>query len=269
MRFRLKTEFLTYAHGQIRGGLWYKPTWWEAVQRVPPCAVLPRPRKASIPRLRFVEDALMRDFAARNPALRDVDARNFARGRTSSVAAEFVSAQLRAMRGGASASAAYDTASRWLVDNGPAVLSRVDARLLGGGGVPPAAVPPADLFERAMGMQGELLREALSTEAAARAGTSVRALPPHRTFLSAEETEAIAARTAHRAAPRLGAVGILHADARAGAAAAADSSREAESAAVAAAVDETANADAAAAGGAPAVADGSPPRRRHKGEGSR
>ncbi len=64
MRFRLKTEFLTYAHSQIRGGLWYKPTWWEAVQRVPPCAVLPRPRKSTIPRLRFVEDALMRCVAA-------------------------------------------------------------------------------------------------------------------------------------------------------------------------------------------------------------
>lgn len=60
MRFRLKTEFLTYAHDQIRGGLWYKPTWWEAVQKVPPTAVMPRIKKKDIPRIRFVEDKLMR-----------------------------------------------------------------------------------------------------------------------------------------------------------------------------------------------------------------
>lgn len=59
MRFRLKTEFLTYAHDQIRGGLWYKPTWWEAVQKVPPTAVMPRIKKKDIPRIRFVEDKLM------------------------------------------------------------------------------------------------------------------------------------------------------------------------------------------------------------------
>jgi len=64
MRFRLKTSFLTYAHDQIRGGLWYKPTWWEAVQKVPPTAVLPRLKKKFIPRLRFIEDKLMRLVSA-------------------------------------------------------------------------------------------------------------------------------------------------------------------------------------------------------------
>lgn len=188
-----------------------------------------------------------------------MDARNFARGRTASVAAEFVSAQLRDMKADASESEAYDAASRWLVENGPAVLRKVDARLLGGGGVPAAAVPPADTFARVMGMQAELLREALAAEEAARAGRAERALPAHRTFLSADELAGLAARTAHRTAPRVGAAAVRH-QARAGAEAAAEAAREAEADDVRAAVAESAEADAVAAAGAPAVADGSPPK---------
>lgn len=60
VRFRLKTEFLTYAHNQIRGGLWYRPTWWTAVSAVPPAAVVPRVKKRDVPRIRFLEDRLMR-----------------------------------------------------------------------------------------------------------------------------------------------------------------------------------------------------------------
>jgi hypothetical protein len=99
MRFRLKTEFLTFARDQIRGGLWYKvrrsagggllasamrchpatfadnyhcprpnppprsllqPTWWDAVTKVPPSGFVPRVKKADIPHVRFVEDRLIR-----------------------------------------------------------------------------------------------------------------------------------------------------------------------------------------------------------------
>lgn len=59
MRFRLKTDFLTYARDQVRGGLWYKPSWWEAVQKVPPPTAPGRLRKADIPRIRFAEDRLV------------------------------------------------------------------------------------------------------------------------------------------------------------------------------------------------------------------
>ena len=90
MRFRLKTDFLTYARDQIRGGIWYKvrrvratarhevrrgtpallspaisrpqpqPAWWDAVRKVPPTAFVPRVKKADIPRITFVEDRLIR-----------------------------------------------------------------------------------------------------------------------------------------------------------------------------------------------------------------
>ncbi len=86
MRFRLKTDFLTYARDQIRGGLWYKvraprrplacivqkfnastsyffvlqPAWWDAVSKVPPVHFQPRIQKREVPTIRFVEDSLMR-----------------------------------------------------------------------------------------------------------------------------------------------------------------------------------------------------------------
>ena len=52
MRFRLKTDFVSFAREQIRGGLWFKPAWWEAVARAPPLALrlLPSwPRPEEVP----------------------------------------------------------------------------------------------------------------------------------------------------------------------------------------------------------------------------
>ena len=60
MRFRLKSDFLTFARDQIRGGIWYKPAWWEAVRKVPPTAFFPRTKKNEIPTLRFLEDKLVK-----------------------------------------------------------------------------------------------------------------------------------------------------------------------------------------------------------------
>jgi hypothetical protein len=60
MRFRPRTDFLTFARDQIRGGIWYKPAWWEAVTKVPPAAFVPRVKKRDIPRITFVEDRLIR-----------------------------------------------------------------------------------------------------------------------------------------------------------------------------------------------------------------
>ena len=190
-----------------------------------------------------------------------MDARNFARGRTTSVAAEFGAAQLREMSRDVPEAAAYDAASRWLVDNGAAVLGKVDARLLGGGSVPAAAVPPADTFARVMAMQGDLLREALAAEEAARSGRAERALPAHRTFMSAEELAALASRTAHRAAPRVGAAAVRHA-ASAGAEAAAEAAREHDAAEVRDAVAQSAEADDAAAAVAAGGTAPPPPRAR-------
>jgi len=201
MRFRLKTSFLTYAHDQIRGGLWYKPTWWEAVQKVPPTAVLPRLKKKFIPRLRFIEDKLMREFTARNPSLKHVDERSFARGRTSSVASEFVAEQLQHMRADTSEPQSFDVASRWLVENGRRVLRKVDPTLVGGAEIDASVLPPQDVFHKVLAIQSELLKNALDEEEALRRGQRQRELPPHRTFLSTEEVHAIGQRVARRADP--------------------------------------------------------------------
>jgi hypothetical protein len=164
MRFRLKTEFITFAHDQIRGGLWYKPTWWEAVQKVPPTAVMPRLKKKYIPRIRFVEDRLMREFTARNPSLKTLDERNFARGRTSSIAAQFVEEQLRQMRADKSEAASFDVASKWLVENGAKVLKKVDPNLVDSGKVDSSSLPPEDAFQKVMDQQEDLVRAALAEE---------------------------------------------------------------------------------------------------------
>jgi hypothetical protein len=65
MRFRPKTDFLTFARDQIRGGIWYKPAWWEAVRKVPPAAFVPQTKKADIPQLRFIEDRLIEYVSTR------------------------------------------------------------------------------------------------------------------------------------------------------------------------------------------------------------
>ena len=69
MRFRLRTDFLTFARDQIRGGIWYKPGWWDAVRKVPPTAWVPRVKKAEIPRITFLEDRLVRCVRARASGL--------------------------------------------------------------------------------------------------------------------------------------------------------------------------------------------------------
>lgn len=135
--------------------------------RHPPASPSPQYPPSSIPSISLPPPPLS-EFTARNPALRTVDARNYARGRTSSIAAEFVSEQLRHMRGSASEAESYAAASAWLVSSGPAVLRRVDAKLLGDADAPTANVPPRDTFDRVMAQQTELLREALLQEEAAR-----------------------------------------------------------------------------------------------------
>lgn len=100
--------------------------------------------------------------------LRTVDARNFARGRPQSVASEFVAEQLRHMRADKAENASFDAASRWLVENGPAVLRKVDPKLAGDDAAPAGSKPPADLFARALNMQQEMMRSVLKAEARAR-----------------------------------------------------------------------------------------------------
>jgi hypothetical protein len=36
MRFKLKSHFVDRARDQVRGALWYKPAWFDAMHAVPP-----------------------------------------------------------------------------------------------------------------------------------------------------------------------------------------------------------------------------------------
>lgn len=128
MRFRLKTHFMDYAREQIRGGVWYKPAWWDAVSRVPPVHFQPRIPKASVPKLTFMEDGLLRQFEARNPAIAAFDRPGPTGERGAphkTVAAQFVEQQLAAMREGRTQGEAYDVARAWLLDNGPRLYSQL------------------------------------------------------------------------------------------------------------------------------------------------
>lgn len=60
MRFKLKTPFFEYARDQVKGGIWYRPTWWDAVSSVPPAHFQPRIRKRDVPAITFLEDRLVR-----------------------------------------------------------------------------------------------------------------------------------------------------------------------------------------------------------------
>ena len=60
MRFKLKTPFFDYARDQVKGGIWYRPTWWDAVSNVPPAHFQPRIKKREVPSISFLEDRLVR-----------------------------------------------------------------------------------------------------------------------------------------------------------------------------------------------------------------
>lgn len=130
MRFRLRTDFLTYARDQIRGGLWYKPSWWEAVQRVPPTGFVPRIKKRDVPTVRFLEDRLIREFDSRNPMLAQFDNKErnskvrvpgFS-GPPPSIAAQFAQKQVEFMKANMSEAEAYQQAQLWMLENGKKVF---------------------------------------------------------------------------------------------------------------------------------------------------
>ena len=65
MRFKLRTPFFDYARDQVKGGIWYRPTWWDAVSNVPPVHFQPRIKKREVPAITFLEDSLVRCVCAR------------------------------------------------------------------------------------------------------------------------------------------------------------------------------------------------------------
>lgn len=196
MRFRLKTDFLTYARDQIRGGLWYKPAWWDAVHRVPPTAFVPRVKKASIPRVRFTEDKLMRDFSIKNPAIARYDGPGRVEGDSRSVAAAFADKQIEIMKErGVSSDRAYTLARAWLIDHGPDAYAKLDlppAVRAAAEATPEQVVAVKAAVEGVHDKQLALLSAALDRVRAARAAdVSVTArrkpLPAYRSFHEEED----------------------------------------------------------------------------------
>jgi len=64
MRFKLKSPFLEYARDQIKGGLWYRPSWYDAISNVPPLHFQPRIKKRDVPTITFLEDRLTKSVAS-------------------------------------------------------------------------------------------------------------------------------------------------------------------------------------------------------------
>ena len=137
-RLRRRLRLLDEWREQIRGGLWYKPAWWDSVRNVPPLPAPARVKKSDVPTIRFVEEKLIqcvpcsaggsaeldekhhsasidllspsccrprRDFAAQNPAIAQYDAEAVledAQNQTlNSVAADFAKKQVAEMQAGA------------------------------------------------------------------------------------------------------------------------------------------------------------------------
>lgn len=194
MRFKLKTEFLSFARDQIRGGIWYKPAWWEAVTKVPPPSTPGRVRKDEIPRIRFVEDRLVREFTARNPQLKRFDERNVARKKApDTVVKQFVREQLKHMRRDTPEEAAYKRAQAWLITNGRKVLGQAAPGANRRPSMNADHMPPVGVFQRLMKDQVGVLAEAITR--AGRRGDGLAGRYALKQFMSDADRAALQARS--------------------------------------------------------------------------
>ena len=154
MRFRLRTPFLTFARDQVRGGLWFRPAWLDAVAKVPPAHFQPRLKMRNVPKITFLEDKLLRcvrtppaapraprgalalshplhprpppshsRFRDRNAAIATFDHAGATSTFSRTIAAQFVEQQLARMRGGAAEEAAYAGARSWMLSEGPRLFA--------------------------------------------------------------------------------------------------------------------------------------------------
>jgi len=173
-----------------------------------------------VPHLRFVEDKLVREFAARNPALKAFDDANVAASRAAAtVTAQFVDRQLAHLRAQRDTETAYTMAVGEIVKDGRQVLTRALPSLRGAGVVNPDVVPPRDQFARVMAAQAALLDGALKA-AAKVTDDRLRGLPPYRDFRTPAARAALAARAASTE-PRMPAPDYTSSDESSAAAAAA------------------------------------------------
>ncbi|CAE7659615.1 unnamed protein product, partial [Symbiodinium sp. KB8] len=158
-RLRRRLRLLDEWKEQIRGGLWYKPAWWDAVRNVPPLPAPARVKKSDVPTIRFVEEQLIkcvlglrkllrpppvsaiaspsllrlfrRDFASKNPSIAQYDAQAMIEDAENqslrSVAATFAKRQVAEMQAGKSKDEAYSVAKAWLLENGKEHYERLQA----------------------------------------------------------------------------------------------------------------------------------------------
>ncbi len=172
MRFKLKTPFFDYARDQIKGGVWYRPTWWDAVANVPPVHFQPRIKKKEVPSITFLEDRLVRRFQARNPSIAAFDRqRGGAQASLPTVTRQFIDQQMEAMRNGTSEVAAYAATRNWLLGNGPRLFAQLDvpAQLRG-----VVAQSPSGLRRARGDEDAELLQQIRATQEALREGGASR-----------------------------------------------------------------------------------------------
>ena len=170
VRFRPKTDFVSFAREQIRGGLWYRPGWWEAVSRVPPAHFTPRIPKKEIPIISLAEDSLLKKFNARNASIAAFDKPKSTRSKngssrgltvgTKTVGSLFVEKQLETMResgGKMTEEQAYAIARAWMLENGKSLFARlnvpVDVRAA------LAATDPEKLYETKNAVETELKKQ--------------------------------------------------------------------------------------------------------------
>jgi hypothetical protein len=168
VRFRPKTDFVSFAREQIRGGLWYRPGWWEAVSRVPPAHFTPRIPKKEIPIISLAEDSLLKKFNARNASIAAFDKPKSTKGGSSrgpsgaakTVGSLFVEKQLEAMKEGegkVTEEQAYAIARAWMLENGKSLFARlnvpVDVRAA------LAATDPEKLYETKNAVETELKKQ--------------------------------------------------------------------------------------------------------------
>ena len=145
VRFRPKTDFVSFAREQIRGGLWYRPGWWEAISKVPPAHFTPRIPKKEIPIISLEEDKLLKKFNARNASIAAFDKPTSNRqksgqvkssntsggggGGAKTVGSLFVEKQLEVMResnGRLTEEQAYAITRAWMLENGKSLFARLN-----------------------------------------------------------------------------------------------------------------------------------------------
>eukprot|EP01138_Halocafeteria_seosinensis_P004074 gb/GECG01004166.1/.p1 GENE.gb/GECG01004166.1/~~gb/GECG01004166.1/.p1 ORF type:complete len:206 (+),score=23.69 gb/GECG01004166.1/:1-618(+) len=166
-RIYRRLPFMAEAKEQVRGGLWYKPSWYDAMRKVPPLPVEPAIKKREVPRMVFVEDRLIREFEERNPMITahdHYDPFHPDPQQQGTVASQFAAKQVQELQADKTETEAYDVAKSWLIENGPNFYKRLDPpeelrKSIEGEDV--MNMPPKEMYETMMRRQMNLVKQGL------------------------------------------------------------------------------------------------------------